>query len=486
MITSSQIHAASILVVDDMEPNIALLKGILHRDGYTNHSHTQDPRQVCALHKENHYDLILLDLHMPGMDGFEVMAGLQALEVDSYLPVLVITAQPGHVLRALKCGARDFISKPFDLAEVLMRVRNFLEVRLLHKELSNHIKKVELRNRFICETFGRYLSEEIMERLLEAPEAVKLGAHTHIVTLIMADLRGFTSLSENLPPAKVGQIVNNFLDKMVEIMLSYGGTIDGFTGDGLLGLFGAPTQRPDDAERAVSCALAMQLAMEKVNKINVEMGLPVVEMGIGLHTGEVVIGNIGSAQRAKYGALGSAVNLTARIESYTTGGQVMISQSTFDAIADLAISEPPIVVEPKGISVPITLHLVIGLRGRPELGLPIHVSPQSPPVAALQVQFTEVPDKDAPGSTPAGSSRATRGQVLHLCPTSADISAVGSVPRFTNIKMQFARDGAGLAGDLYGKVCESDETKDSFTVRFTSAPEQVQRVLGQVEAAAAS
>jgi CheY-like chemotaxis protein len=140
MISSSAILNARILVVDDQEANVRLLERMLSGAGYACIASTMDPHEVCALHRKNRYDLILLDLQMPGMDGFQVMEGLKEIENDDYLPVLVITAQPGHKLRALQAGAMDFISKPIDLAEVLTRVYNMLGVRLLHTETKNHSK----------------------------------------------------------------------------------------------------------------------------------------------------------------------------------------------------------------------------------------------------------------------------------------------------------------------------------------------------------
>src|ERR1700685_2980879 len=132
MISSSDILKASILIVDDREANVSLLEQMLRGAGYAEISSTRDPQQVCELHRKNRYDLIMLDLQMPGMDGFQVMKNLKEIETAGYLPVLVITAQPDLKLRALKSGAKDFISKPFDLAEVLARVHNMIEVRLLH------------------------------------------------------------------------------------------------------------------------------------------------------------------------------------------------------------------------------------------------------------------------------------------------------------------------------------------------------------------
>ena len=156
MISNADILAARILIVDDQLANVTLLEQLLSDAGYKQVSSTQEPRRVCALHRQNHYDLILLDLQMPGMDGFEVLAGLKANVGDDYLPVLVITAQPAHKLRALQAGAKDFVSKPFDLIEVKTRIRNMLEVRLLYRQL---------------ETFNAELERTVQERTAELRES---------------------------------------------------------------------------------------------------------------------------------------------------------------------------------------------------------------------------------------------------------------------------------------------------------------------------
>src|SRR6202171_1783842 len=143
MIAESDILNASLLIVDDQEANVSLLEQTLSQAGYGRVSSTRNPHEVCALHRKNRYDLILLDLQRPGMNGFQVMEGLKTNQADGYLPVLVITAQPGHKLRALQAGAKDFISKPFDLVEVKARVHNLLEVRLLYRKLENYNKVLE-------------------------------------------------------------------------------------------------------------------------------------------------------------------------------------------------------------------------------------------------------------------------------------------------------------------------------------------------------
>jgi len=161
-IADSEILDASILIVDDQDANVILLEQLLGDAGYTRVSSTMNPLEVCALHRRHHYDLILLDLQMPGMDGFQVMEGLKTNATDGYLPVLVITAQPGHKLRALQAGARDFVSKPFDLLEVRTRIRNMLEVRLLYKKLEVHNAELELavqeRTAELRESEARYRS----------------------------------------------------------------------------------------------------------------------------------------------------------------------------------------------------------------------------------------------------------------------------------------------------------------------------------------
>ena len=160
---TSAILDASILIVDDQESNVLLLEQLLGDAGFSRVSSTMNPQEVCALHRKNAYDLILLDLQMPGMDGFQVMAGLRTNELDSYLPVIVLTAQPGHKLRALQAGAKDFISKPFDLVEVKTRIHNMLEVRLLYKKLDSYSNALE---RMVQEQTAELRESEALYRSL--------------------------------------------------------------------------------------------------------------------------------------------------------------------------------------------------------------------------------------------------------------------------------------------------------------------------------
>jgi putative two-component system response regulator len=182
MANPSDILDAKVLIVDDLEANVRLLERMLRGAGYVSITSTMDPGEVCELHRNHRYDLILLDLQMPGMDGFQVMEGLKEIETDGYLPVLVITAQPGHKLRALQAGAKDFISKPFDLPEVLTRVHNMLEVRLLHKEL-HHYNDV-LEERVLERTRElRDTQLEVVRRLTRAAELRDNATGLHVVRI---------------------------------------------------------------------------------------------------------------------------------------------------------------------------------------------------------------------------------------------------------------------------------------------------------------
>ena len=207
------------------------------------------------------------------------------------------------------------------------------------------------------------------QRCWNSPTGLQLGGEKRKITMMMTDLRGFTSLSERLAPERVVAMLNRYLTTMVKVIKHYQGTIDEFIGDAIFVLFGAPVWQEDDAERAVACAVAMQLAIEDVNEQNRKEELPEVEMGIGVHTGQVVVGNIGSSERMKYGVVGSHVNLTSRIQSYTTGGQILISETTRREAGPTLKIGKQMAIKAKGIEHPVTLFEVLGIGGRHRLYL---------------------------------------------------------------------------------------------------------------------
>lgn len=195
MVSAADILAASILIVDDEKANVQLLEQMLSAAGYRCVTSTMDPRAACALHRANHYDLILLDLQMPGMDGFQVMDDMKEIEKDGYLPILVITAQPGHRLRALASGAKDFISKPFDLLEVKTRIHNMLEIRLLYRELEDRNRALESLALHDALT-GLANRRLLMDRLSLAIAHARRNKRT--MGVMYLDLDGFKQINDTL------------------------------------------------------------------------------------------------------------------------------------------------------------------------------------------------------------------------------------------------------------------------------------------------
>ena len=287
--------------------------------------------------------------------------------------------------------------------------------------------------------------------------------------MMMTDLRGFTSLSERLPPERVVEILNRYLAAMVGIIKRYQGTIDEFIGDAIFVLFGAPVWQEDDAQRAVACAIAMQLAMEDVNAENRKLDLPEVEMGMGLDTGQVVLGNIGSPERMKYGVVGRHVNLTSRIQSYTTGGQILISEATRrEAGTSLKIGKQT-AIKAKGIEHPVTVCEVLGIGGRHRLHLTEANDVLASLAAAIPFTYALVEGSHFGGEV-------LSGHLMKLSSKQAEVKLDRQVPPFANLKMRVRdADGRELPGALYGKVLDPGAAGGSTTaIRFTSVSPEIE------------
>ena len=317
---------------------------------------------------------------------------------------------------------------------------------------------VEERNRVVG-VFGRYLSDDVVDVILNSPEGLALGGGKRCVTLMMTDLRGFSAMSEELPPERVIAMLNHYLGAMTEVIVDHGGVIDEFIGDAIFVLFGAPIAGDDDADRAVACALAMQQRMEEVNAHNRAHGWPVLEMGIGINTGEVVLGNIGSEARSKYGVVGSQVNLTARIESYTVGGQVLVSASTHDAVrAPLEIADR-FEVSPKGAREPVALYDVVAIGAPYDVSAPRPAAPVATLASPIAVAVRVMQGKD-------GGAEPIEGWFVALSRYEAELRIDASLPPHTNLKFDVpARDGLPGTQDLFGKVTAGGT--EGSRVRFT-------------------
>ncbi|MEH1812297.1 MAG: adenylate/guanylate cyclase domain-containing protein [Nostoc sp.] len=314
-------------------------------------------------------------------------------------------------------------------------------------------------------TLGRYLTDEIVANILETPSGLKLGGERRKVTVLVSDLRGFSAFSEELPPEEVVKILNLYLGTMTDVINQYKGTINEFMGDGIFVIFGAPISRKDDSERAIACAIAMQLAMQQVNEQNQQMNFPILEMGIGINTGEAVAGNVGSQKRAQYTVIGSHVNLAARIESYTVGGQILISENTCkDANIDLQIAGQ-LQIEPKGIKHPVTICEIRGIGGKYNLFLPKYDEEMIVLTQKIPVEYSILQGKHAVGTV-------FMGELISLSEKGAQLRSPHSLELLSNLKLKLLIEAEmATEEDIYAKVIEQSNVDEHlFLLRFTAVP----------------
>ena len=332
-----------------------------------------------------------------------------------------------------------------------------------YEKLAELNKELERRNDFIRKTFGRYTSAEIVETLLDMPDGLKLGGEKREVTILMSDLRGFTALAERLEPTEVVSLLNHYLSAMVEPIQKSGGTIDEIIGDAILVLFGAPVAMEDGAKRAALCALEMQKAMTQVNEYNLQRGWPEIEMGIALHTGDVVVGNIGSTKRSKYGVVGRTVNLTARIESFSVGGQILVSPALMQAAGGGLVLGEELEVHAKGMQEALQCRELLGHVDHPELVLGEEEASFTTLAEPLPLSFVQLTEKHL-------HEKMEHATLVSLSHSRAIIEAGAPLLRYTNLMLRLETEVDGEeAPDLYAKVIRPlDESQNRYIIHFTS------------------
>jgi len=475
----------NVLLVDD-QPFIGKMIGnMLQEEPDIMFHYCRDARQAIHMANKVSPTVILQDLTMPDVDGLQMVRYYRMNSFSKQTPLIVLSGQEDAKVKAdaFALGANDYIVKPPAKIELIARIRyhsqayiNMLQRDAAYRRVEEQSAELEIRNQFIKKTFGRYLSDDIVESILDTPEGLELGGEKRKVTIMMSDLRGFTSIGERLPPEDVLDIINIYLKAMTDIILEYGGTIDEFIGDAILVIFGAPLFQEDDARRAVACAIEMQKSMEMVNQKNIELGYPEVSMGIGINTGEVVVGNIGSEKRSKYGVIGSNVNLTSRIESYTVGGQILISESTLLECEELIRVDDQFQVMPKGVKQPITIYLIGGIGGIYDKYLPEKKS-----VALFELNepiligFTVLEGKHA-------GVEKHKGLIIQMADLELLIQSDVCAERLSNVKITLTnKEEQEITSELYGKVIEEKkyDNKPCFLVNLTSIPPEAKDFLNQ-------
>jgi len=465
-----------ILVVDDTPENIQLLAGILKEKGYQI-SVATNGRQALEVLSRVQPDLILLDVMMPEMDGFETCRRIKASEQWRQIPIIFLTAktETADVVQGFELGAVDYVAKPFNAHELLARVDTHLTMDELRRSLAEKNLELAKAHELVRRAFGRYVSEEVAESILQSPDGLELGGEEREVTILMSDLRGFTAMAARSSPHDVIEILNIYLEAMVEVISRYEGTIDEIIGDAILVIFGAPLASQDHAAKAVACGLAMHLALVDVNQRLSARGVAELEMGIGIHTGRVIVGNIGSLRRTKYAAVGSNVNLAGRIESFTTGGQLLISENTRDKLKCPIRVDAQFKVEPKGSTQSLELYEVGEIGDPYNIGLPRKVSALLSLREPLPVSFTVLEEKFV-GRT------VHEGQLVAISDTEAVVTSDVTLVPLTNLKIVL-RSVTELngTGEIYAKVIGAVPGDSSgYRIRFTSVSPELKVWLQEV------
>ncbi len=345
------------------------------------------------------------------------------------------------------------------------------------RQLTDYIAKRD----FIRDTFGRYVTQEVVKRLLEDRDALELGGETRELSILMSDLRGFTALTADMHPEQVITFLNRYLGKMIEILVDHQATIDEIIGDGILAFFGAPQPMEDHPRQAVACALVMQTAMEEINRQNDLDGLPYLQMGIAVNTGLVVVGNIGSEQRAKYSVVGSTVNVTGRMESYSVGGQILINASVYERVRDVVEVQGSMQVQMKGVLLPATLYDVRGLKGEHPVHLKERCDSLIPLSAPINLKIFRIKDKII-------QDTAGRAFITHLCDTTAKVTLEGDLKPWDDVRLNLLdENNEPIPGKIYGKVMTLESREDGLKeadIRFTSVSQEVYQIIRQVEKSA--
>jgi class 3 adenylate cyclase/CheY-like chemotaxis protein len=361
----------TILVVDDLPQNIRLLEAVLAPRG-----HTVVPAASGreALERAPEVDLVLLDILMPEMDGYAVCRALRADPATRFLPVVMITASgEQEKLASIEAGADDFVAKPFDQSELLARVGSLLRLKRYHDTIETQAAELAAWNRELeqrvaeqveaLERLGRlrrFLSPQLAEVVISSGGESFLQSHRREITVVFCDLRGFTSFAETVEPEDVMHVLGEYHEALGDLIHRFEGTLERFTGDGLMVFFNDPLPCPDAPERAVRMAVAMRTRVGRLAEGWRRRGYD-LDFSVGVAQGHATLGRIGFEGRSDYAAIGSVTNLAARLCAEAGPGQILVSQRVHAATEGLVVADPVGELELRGFARPARAFNVVGL-----------------------------------------------------------------------------------------------------------------------------
>ena len=365
-----------ILAVDDMPQNLRLLDAVLSPRGYRLVTAASGEEALAKL-PESGADLVLLDILMPGIDGYEVCRRIRSMPGFEFLPVVMITASGDQQkVRAIEAGADDFVSKPFDQGELLARVANLARIKRYQDTIARQAAELadwnaELEERVRTQVdelqrvnrLRRFLPPQLASLVIDSGDEGFLASHRREIVVVFCDLRGFTAFAESSEPEEVMAVLSEYHATLGELIDRFEGTLERFTGDGLMVFFNDPLPCDDAAERAVAMAVAMRDRVDELaagwRRRGNDLGF-----GIGIAQGYATLGRIGFEGRSDYAAIGSVTNLAARLCDAAGPGQILVAQRVFTAAEGVASGEPVGELELKGFSRPIRTYAVNGIDER--------------------------------------------------------------------------------------------------------------------------
>ena len=354
---------STVLIVDDNVQNVALLDATLVAAGYDTLQAFSGEEALEAV-KEHSAHLILFDAMMAKVDGYEVCRILKEQPQSRLTPIIMVTETEfvDDRINAIESGADDFLTKPVNNLKLLTRVKSLLRMRHLRDEFD---RRQEEEKKRMKEIFKAYISDEIANLVLSDPDRfLRLGGEKRIVTVLFADLRGFTIFAGRYPAETVVNVLNQFFQRMTRIIFDYRGTLDKFIGDSIMAYFGAPISHDDDVLRSVQAAIAMQEEIKVLQQRWKEEDLPTLGLGVGISTGEVIFGNVGSKHLMNYTIIGDTVNVAQRLEETAANGQILISDATYQVVKNqVQVANLPSLIL-RGKDKPLVPYVLKGLKAK--------------------------------------------------------------------------------------------------------------------------
>jgi class 3 adenylate cyclase/CheY-like chemotaxis protein len=369
-------NPARILVADDTAANVRMLETRLRHSGYEVVV-ARDGEEALAAAHATRPDLILLDIMMPRLDGLAVCRRLKADPAFPFTPIVMVTAMSDtrDVVAGFEAGGDDYLTKPVDQQALVARVRSMLRIKSLHDTVQAQAAELARWNATLEERVAsqlaelervgrlkRFFSPQVAELILRGGAGDPLASHRREVTVVFVDLRGFTAFAETTPPDEVMGVLREYHARMGELVLAHEGTLERFTGDGMMIFFNDPVVVPDPVHRALRMTVAMRDGMEGLAEQWRERGHE-LHAGMGIALGQATIGAIGFEGRLDYGAIGSVTNLAARLCTEAPAGQILISQHVYEAAGPLVDAEPLGALTLKGFKRPVPVYTVRGLKG---------------------------------------------------------------------------------------------------------------------------